>query len=192
MRITTLIALTLALSVLNSGCDSEPGTAEVNNPVATISEPSTTEMSAEDQNNIGKAYYYGLGVPQDHEEAVKWHRLAAEQGNATGQLHLGRSYKKGQGVPQDYKEAVKWYRLAAEQGLAVAQNNLGISYDEGKGVPQDHQEAYIWVSLAYANDGGNELHKKNLALIKAKLSPEQLAEAQSRATELHKQIEAQQ
>ncbi|MFP6603426.1 MAG: SEL1-like repeat protein, partial [Pirellulaceae bacterium] len=71
-------------------------------------------------------------------------------------------------------------------------NNLAISYDEGTGVPQDHQEAYIWISLAYANDGGDELYKKNLAIIKAKLSPEQLAEAQSRATELSKRIEERQ
>ena len=40
MRKTTLIILTLALSVFNSGCDSESRTTEVNDPVTSNSEPS--------------------------------------------------------------------------------------------------------------------------------------------------------
>ena len=32
----------------------------------------------------------GQGVPQDYAEAVKWYRLAAEQGNADAQYNLGR------------------------------------------------------------------------------------------------------
>ena len=70
----------------------------------------------------------GLGVPQDYKEAVKWSRLAAEQGYASAQYNLGLMYNNGNGVPQDYAEAVKWYRLAAEQGDADAQYNLGNMY----------------------------------------------------------------
>ena len=66
-------------------------------------------------------YDEGRGVPQDDAEAVKWYRLAAEQGNAAAQYNLGVMYDKGEGVPQDDAEAVKWYRLAAEQGAAAAQ-----------------------------------------------------------------------
>ena len=72
------------------------------------------------------------GVPQDYEEAVKWYRLAAEQGYANAQYNLGLMYDNGEGVPQDYAEAVKWYRLAAEQGMLHAQYNLGVMYDNGK------------------------------------------------------------
>ena len=61
----------------------------------------------------------GDGVPQDYKEAVKWYRLAAEQGYADAQYNLGLMYSNGEGVPQDYKEAVKWYRLAAEQGVLM-------------------------------------------------------------------------
>ena len=64
-------------------------------------------------------YDKGQGVPQDYAEAVKWYRLAAEQGDADAQYNLGVMYDNGQGVPQDYAEAVKWYRLAAEQGLLM-------------------------------------------------------------------------
>jgi TPR repeat protein len=34
-------------------------------------------------------YADGRGVPQDHAEAVRWYRLAAEQGNAFAQFRLG-------------------------------------------------------------------------------------------------------
>ena len=49
-------------------------------------------------------------------EAVKWWRLAAEQGDASAQYSLGLAHAKGQGVPQDYANAVKWFRKAGEQG----------------------------------------------------------------------------
>ena len=35
------------------------------------------------QNNLGHMYQNGKGVPQDHAEAFKWYRLAADQGDVT-------------------------------------------------------------------------------------------------------------
>ena len=45
-------------------------------------------------------YATGQSVPQDDAEAVKWYRLAAEQGTADAQYNLGVRYAKGRGVPQ--------------------------------------------------------------------------------------------
>ncbi len=56
-------------------------------------------------------YALGQGVPQDDAAAVRWYRLAAEQGHAEGQNSLGFMYAFGRGVPQDDVEAVCWYRL---------------------------------------------------------------------------------
>ena len=84
----------------------------------------------------------------DYKEAVKWYRLAAEQGDAFAQNNLGLMYDEGHGVPQDYHEAAKWYRLSVEQGYAQAQNNLGVVYDKGKGVSQDYKEAAKWYLLS--------------------------------------------
>ena len=81
-------------------------------------------------------YANGKGIPQDYREALKWYRLAADQGDADAQLNLGGMYARGEGVPQDYREALKWYRLAADQGHADAQSNLGGMYYEGRGVPR--------------------------------------------------------
>jgi hypothetical protein len=59
-----------------------------------------------------------------------------------------------------------------------------------KGLPQDYKEAYIWLSLAATN--GNEEAKEHLEPLKTMLSPEELAEALSRATAFFKQIEERQ
>ena len=50
---------------------------------------------------------------EDDREAVRWYRLAAEQGDADAQLNLGIMYFNGEGVPQDYVQAHKWFNLAA-------------------------------------------------------------------------------
>ena len=56
-------------------------------------------------------YEHGTGVAQDYAEAVKWCRLAADQGNAIGQANLGLMYQHGTGVAQDYAEAMRLQRL---------------------------------------------------------------------------------
>ena len=88
-----------------------------------------------------RRYAKGEGVTQDAGEAVKWYRLAAEQGHTSAQYYLGICYDFGRGVTQDKEEAVKWYRLAADQGHADAQFNLGLCYFKGEGVTQDAGEA---------------------------------------------------
>ena len=61
-------------------------------------------------------YDTGRGVPQDDAEAVRWYRLAAEQGNASAQFRLGVAYGTGRSVPQDYVSAHMWLNLAAATG----------------------------------------------------------------------------
>jgi len=84
------------------------------------------------------------GVPENDIEAVRWFRLAAEQGYDLAQFNLGNMYRDGDGVPENDVEAVKWYRLAAEQGQVNAQNELGLLYSSGVGVPENDVKAYVW------------------------------------------------
>jgi TPR repeat protein len=100
------------------------------------------------QFTLGVKYANGRGVPQDYVEAVKWTRMAADQGHAPAQCNLGVMYENGRGVRQDDVEAVKLYRLAADQGNASAQFNLGVVYERGRGVRQDYVEAVKWFGLA--------------------------------------------
>jgi TPR repeat protein len=127
----------------------------------------------------------GWGVTQDHDEAVKWYRRAADQGDANPQVNLGVMYDNGEGVTQDYAEALKWYRKAAEQGNATGQYNLGVMYHDGKGVAQDLIQAHKWFSLSAAGSKGQG-QEKAAALrdaIATKLTPEQIAESLRLANE---------
>jgi hypothetical protein len=128
----------------------------------------------------------GQGVPQDHKEAAKWFRKAAEQGNARAQQNLGLMYYSGQGVPQDYKEAAKWFRKAAEQGNARAQYSLGLMCAKGQGVPQNYVRAYAWVNLATVELP--ELAEGRNIILKL-MTPQQIEEAQELSVKLQKEIE---
>ena len=70
-------------------------------------------------------YDNGRGVTQDYNEAVKWYRKAAEQGNARAQRALGIMYRYGYGVAKDFVLAHMWYNLAAAQG------NFGAGWERG-------------------------------------------------------------
>ena len=117
------------------------------------------------------------GVPEDHVEAARWYRMAAEQGDVQAQFNLAEMYSTGEGVPEDDAEAARWYRMAAEQGEihaqfnlgsshsvaeilrwyrmaaeqcdAQAQFNLGAMYDEGEGVAKDDVEAARWYRMSF-------------------------------------------
>jgi TPR repeat protein len=126
-------------------------------------------------------YGQGIDVPQDHTEAVKWYRLAAEQGHASAQLNLGAKYFYGEGVIQDYTEAVKWYRLAAEQGDVSAQVNLAYMYASGLAVIQDNVYAHMWWNIAASQ--GDKYAIGNRDSVSNEMTSEQIAEAQALARE---------
>ena len=83
------------------------------------------------QFTLGLRCQFGLGVPEDNAEFVRWFRLAADQGHAGAQVNLWVLYANGEGVPLDDAESVRWYRLAADQGHAGAQHYLGLFYGNG-------------------------------------------------------------
>lgn len=120
-------------------------------------------------------------MPQDCDEALKWLRLAADQGDFDAQSMLGRLYFEGEGVPQNYNEALKWNRLAADRGDRDAQARLASSYYEGKGVHQNYVSAHKWWNLAASR--GNREAAKNRDKVAQQMTPEQIAEAQELATE---------
>ena len=50
--------------------------------------PLAKQGYADAQHNLGVMYHQGQGVPQDDKTAVKWYKLAAEQGDAGAQTSL--------------------------------------------------------------------------------------------------------
>lgn len=103
---------------------------------------------AQAQNDLGRMYNEGVGVPKNAVEAARLFRLAADQGYVAAQVNLGASYVQGNGVPKDSQEALKLFHLAAGQGDAPAQHNLGWMYQTGEGVQKNSQEAVKWYRLA--------------------------------------------
>ncbi|MDZ4403297.1 tetratricopeptide/SEL1-like repeat protein [Prosthecobacter sp.] len=77
---------------------------------------------AEAQYQLGRRHYGGEGMPEDHAEAARWFRKAAEQGHADAQRLLGLCYAEGDGVPMDAEEAAKWIRKADEQDRASSKS----------------------------------------------------------------------
>ena len=100
------------------------------------------------------------GILQINLEAVKWLRIAAENGNALAKSHLADLYSWA----DDHVEAARWRRLLAEQSIndatlevfvgfgqdAISENFrlLGYAYQNGKGVEQSYPDAVRWLSLA--------------------------------------------
>jgi len=79
----------------------------------------------------GTAIRIGADEAIDKEDAVKWYRLSAEQGNPIGQMLLGAMYRDGEGVPQNIKTAIMWIRKAADQGYPSAMAEIGWCYRQG-------------------------------------------------------------
>ena len=122
----------------------------------------------------------GEGVPQNSEQAAKWYRLAAEQGYADAQNNLGVMYEEGEGVARNYEEAMKWYRKAAEAGNRDAPNNIGVMYMTGVGVRRDFVKACMWFNIAGKGDPGAVSNK---GFLKKRMTPEEIAQAESLAKE---------
>ena len=65
---------------------------------------------------------------------------------------------------------------------ASAQSNLGRMYGNGEGVLQDNVYAHMWFNIASSN--GSETARENRDIAAKRMTPNQLAEAQSLAREL--------
>ena len=121
-------------------------------------------------------------MEEDDSEALRWFRLAADQGFAAAQHNLAVAHANGLGgVAQDPAEAVRWFRLAAQQGHAAAQGNLGIAYSNGLGVMRDAVEAVRWFRLAA--ERGYGAAEFALVDLEAIMTLEELEEAERRADE---------
>ena len=69
-------------------------------------------------------YKNGQGVAQDDSAAMKWYRMAADQGDANSQCAVGRMYYQGKGVPQNTSEALRWLHKAQVQGNENAKQGI--------------------------------------------------------------------
>ena len=113
---------------------------------------------AQAQYEVGRRFWNGDGVDQDHKQAADWFDRAARQGLAAAQCALGLCYERGDGVEQDMWQAAAWYQWAAQLDDAEAQLRLSECYEKGRGVPKDKEKAAEWLYKA-AQHGGSYVKK---------------------------------
>ncbi len=91
-------------------------------------------------------------MKKDVDEALKWFRAAAEQGDSAYQYQLALSLHQGRLAfrdgKQDMPEVFKWYRAAAVQGEIDALRALSHLYGQGGDVEKDDAEALKWLRMA--------------------------------------------
>lgn len=104
-------------------------------PPDLIESASAGDLTA--QLDLGRRYLSQALLLEDYEEAVRWFRMAAEQGHPEAQMYLGFLYMHGDGVPTDYDLALHWLRLSAEQGQVSAYVYIADASANGWGVPYD-------------------------------------------------------
>ncbi len=115
-------------------------------------------------------------------EMIEWLRRAAEQGQPDAQLELGL-------ILRDlavHEEAAIWFFEASKQGQPVAQRELGLCYLEGRGVAGNPLRAHVWLNLAAA--AGDVQAMERLDPVEARLSRDDLVEAQRLAFEWHERL----
>jgi TPR repeat protein len=148
LLILPVLLLTLLVGTPASSADFQTGLTayESGNFATALREwtPLAEQGNARAQYNLGLMYENGYGVPKNYKTAMKWYRLAVDQGNTPvlrlAGVHLNQLLLK-------VLVLRKWTPLA-EQGDADAQYNLGMSYRDGQGVLQDYKAAVRWFRLA--------------------------------------------
>lgn len=98
-------------------------------------------FDADQRERIGRAY---VEDGQDHREAVRWYRAAADSGSPTALAYMGWFHEHGLGVPQDGDKAIVWYRRAVEAGAEQYILHLAWLHMDGKLVQRDRGQAERW------------------------------------------------
>ena len=74
---------------------------------ATLMLISNGSMAVDHTSIPNSLYDFGKGVTENNTEAIKWYRLAAEQGNVDAQFSISNMHDLGEGVADNDRAAVK-------------------------------------------------------------------------------------
>lgn len=82
---------------------------------------------------IGRMFYDGYGTDIDYEEAFKWLKKAADEGNHLSEFVVGKMLCNGTGTEKDTEAGTEYLTRAANSGNEYAQNYLDsrTSWEQG-------------------------------------------------------------
>jgi TPR repeat protein len=109
---------------------------------------------------LASAYEKGCGVKQNVEEAVRWWRKGAEQGDARCLYEMGRASELGLGVARDEDQAWIYLNKAADLKYPAAFTRIGTWHLQGKRGKASPVDAVAWFQKAA--DLGNPTGMNNL------------------------------
>lgn len=115
--------------------------------------------NASAQNDYGYLFRAGLGVDQDWQEAERWYRRAAEQGDGDACHNLVNLLLERDGEAA-IPEALDWLKVNAAQGHALSQLQLAHFLRRGTGTAPDLNEALrlFRASADQGNDDARHMH----------------------------------
>lgn len=131
-------------------------------------------------------YEQGLGgLSKDNALAAKWYKKAAESGDGEAQTTLAWMYANGSGVEQSYHQAYVWYSVAAHTfkeklGSWCQDSNSKVDCKQYATDDPDDLRGFASLTLADA--------VRNLELLAARLTPEELHEAGQASSDIYKDI----
>lgn len=97
------------------------------------------------------------GEDDDPARALRWHRLAAERGDALGEYNYATVLLNGIGVAADAAAARQWYLRSAMQGQVHSLRALGDLYAIGRSVAADMARAvHFYAAAARAGDARSQ------------------------------------
>lgn len=83
-----------------------------------------TSQKAYVHHRIGRMFYDGYGTDIDYEEAFKWLKKAADEGNHLSEFIVGKMLCNGTGAERDTEAGTEYLTRAANSGNEYAQNYL--------------------------------------------------------------------
>ena len=114
------------------------------------------------QYELANCYMNGKGVIINHNEAVRYLKIAACNGHMKAQYYLGNYYEDGKYIKKNINKAVYWSRKSAEQNFDLAQNQMGCYYEIGEYVEKNNVEAINMFKKAAEQNNG--VAQNNLGL----------------------------
>lgn len=101
-------------------------------------------------NLMGKAYYFGLGVPQNYDKAYQYLSTAYEkQDSAWGAIYLASCCFNGWGVPRNYDKAKQFLDKVERKGYWEYNYMMGYLYCHGLGgLPEDVKNGVEYLQKA--------------------------------------------
>jgi len=109
---------------------------------------------------------YIFDKAEDNAAAMRYYRMAADQGDPAGEYGVASLYFTGEGVEKDETEGVRWMSLAAERGYGPAIEVMAEAYLNGAfGLTPSREEALRLLRLGV--EQGYEPARRRLSALEA-------------------------